>query len=195
MMLHCNMVGGRVNTNLTPVYVWKTDCNAKPKAMWWMWWTTVTAFYVVQQWPYFFGIFCRGKNTSSTMNPGRWSYEPPRLGFLQVPSFIWATWENHTDIYTTQQRGWTLSWKVFTQRGHAEDCNRPNNVVFAPRYNANTEATSHGSFIQQSLTVDTTFSQGTSANGGGTTVSSVILLRWNFSTLEFQSCIGWKVVG
>lgn len=38
------------------------------------------------------------------MNLGRWSCKPPRLGFVQLSSSIWATQENHKQIYTTQQR-------------------------------------------------------------------------------------------
>lgn len=69
-----------------------------------MWWTTVTALYVIQQWPYFFGISGLVKKNSSTMNLGRWSCKPPRLCFVQLSSSIWATQENHTQIYTRQQR-------------------------------------------------------------------------------------------
>lgn len=140
-----------------------TDCKAKPKAMWWVWLTTVTALYAIRQRPYFFGISGPVNRIlplwilkGGPINHQGWA-------FSRSPALFGQHGRTTRKIYTAQQRGWTLSWTVFTQRGYAEDCDRPNNVVFARRCDTNTEPTSHGSFTQPSLTADTAFSQRTSA--------------------------------
>lgn len=68
--------------------------------MWWMLWTTVTALYVIRQWPYFFGI----SGLVKIILP-QWLLEggPVNHQDWALSSSIWATQENHTQIYTMQQ--------------------------------------------------------------------------------------------
>lgn len=42
------------------------------------------------------------KKKFSVMNLGRWSCKPPRLGFVQLSSSIWATQRKHKQINTRQ---------------------------------------------------------------------------------------------
>lgn len=101
-MLRSTTVGGRGNTNLTPYKFGRQTVNeAKSHVM-----NVVDdrdSFVCQTAMALLLWNFWPNKKNSSTMNLGRWSCKPPRLGFVQFSSSIWATQESHTQIYTTQQ--------------------------------------------------------------------------------------------